>query len=70
MKSPIPAVDKVDSLIDIVQFWKMNDEIQRGRYKGWSKWERDTFKAIPLASNIKNVYDFVEDDFMFKMFND
>ena len=70
MKSPIPAVDKVDSLIDIVQFWKMNDEIQRGRYKGWSKWERDTFKAIPLASNIKNVYDFVEDDFMFKMFDE
>lgn len=69
LKSPIPSVDKVDSLIDIVQFWKMNEEIKRGRYKGWSKWERDTFKAIPLASNIKNVYDFVEDDFMFKMFD-
>lgn len=70
LNSPIPAVERVSPFIDLLEFWNKTDEIQNGRYKGWSKWERDAFKTLPFLPQFKNIKDFKEDDFMFKMFDD
>jgi len=70
MHSPLPAVENVTPFIDLVEFWNETDEIQNGRYKGWTKWERKAFKATPFAPHFKNAFDFMHDDFMFKMYNE
>ena len=70
IQSPAAAINSVDGLIDVLCIWNMNDEIQSGRYKGWSEWERDVIQAIPLYSQISRVRDLSNEEYMFALFND
>ena len=69
IQSPAAAINSVDGLIDVLCIWNMNDEIQSGRYKGWSVWERDVTQAIPLYSQISRTRDLANEDYMFAVFN-
>ena len=48
----------------------MFNEIESGRYKGWSEWERDFANAVPLLGQLRKVKDITEEDYMFTIFTD
>lgn len=69
VKSPIPAADTFDGLLNIFEVWNIFDEIESGTYKGWSVYTRDLFKAIPIANQVKRVADISTEEYMFAIFD-
>jgi hypothetical protein len=41
LKSPAPAIKSLNNLAGLLEFWNMFNEIQSGRYKGWSEYARN-----------------------------
>ena len=41
IQSPAAAIKSFNNITSLVQFWNMFNEIQSGRYKGWSEYTRD-----------------------------
>lgn len=68
LQSPMAGIDGVNNILNALSFWNATDEIESGRYAGWSRWERDVFKAIPYH-NIVKAMDMKEDNYMFRMFD-
>ena len=68
VKSPIPAADTFDGLLNIFEVWNIFDEIESGTYKGWSVYTRDLFKAIPIANQVKRIADISTEEYMFAIF--
>lgn len=66
LQSPAASINTFEKLGKIIQFWNMFDEIQTGRYQGWSEWQRDVYQAVPALGQIRKAIDF--DDSMFSMF--
>ena len=46
----------------------MFNEIKSGRYKGWSEYERNLAKAIPIYSQFLKFLDLGKDNYMFNYF--
>lgn len=67
LQSPAASIDSFEKVGKVIQFWNIFDEVQRGRYKGWSEWGRDVFKLIPGLDQIQKAY--YLDDSMFTMFD-
>lgn len=70
LQSPAAAINGFSGLLNVVQFWNMFNEIESGRYKGWSEWERDFTQAIPITGQIRKVMDLSEEDYMYTIFTD
>ena len=70
LQSPAAAINSFNNLLEVVQVWNMFNEIESGRYKGWSEWERDFANAVPLLGQLRKVKDITEEDYMFTMFTD
>lgn len=68
VQSPVPSLPKFQSILKVLEFWNMFDEVQSGRYQGWSEWERDAFQLVPLVPQYIKARDF--DDSMFSMFDE
>ena len=68
LQSPIPSVKSFNSLGDLVQFWNLFNEVESGRYKGWSVYKRDAYNAMPYINHIRKVQDITEEDYMFNIF--
>lgn len=68
LQSPMAGIDGVNNIINALSFWNAADELESGRYAGWSRWERDMFKAIPYH-NIVKAMDMKDDNYMFRMFD-
>lgn len=66
LQSPAASIDTFEKFSHILQFWNILDEIQSGRYQGWTEYERDAFELIPGADQALKAYYF--DDSMFTMF--
>lgn len=66
LQSPAAAVGTLEKFTKVLNFFNMWNEVQSGRYQGWSEWERDAFQAIPALGQISKALDF--DDSMFAMF--
>lgn len=66
LNSPAAALSTVDRIKKVFNVLNMFDEIDSGRYQGWSEWERDLFEMLPYAPQIWKAYDF--DESMFSMF--
>lgn len=69
LKSPAPSIQSFNNLLDILAFWNIFNEIESGRYKGWSEYERDVTKVIPVYGQIRKVFDLSEEDYMFTIVN-
>ena len=52
---------------NIFKFQNCAVEIQQGRYKGWSVYERDLLKVTPFQSLVK-VKDLSTENYMFNIF--
>jgi hypothetical protein len=66
MQSPSASINTFEKIGKVIQFWNMFDEIQTGRFQGWSEWQRDVYQAVPALGQITKAIDF--DDSMFTMF--
>ena len=70
LQSPAAAINSFNGLLDLIKFWNMFNELESGRYKGWSEWERDVSQAIPLYGQLRKVADLSEEDYMYTIFAD
>ena len=69
IKSPLPAADSFDGILNLFEIWNIFDEIESGTYKGWSEYTRDVFKAIPVANQIKRTVDIATEEYMFAIYD-
>lgn len=56
-RSPIPAMEKTDYLINLLGIWDLGETIESGKYEGWNKYLRNLYYAVPFARNFGRVYD-------------
>ena len=68
LQSPAAALKQLDNLTNLVRFDKMFNEIESGRYKGWSEYEADLVKSIPVYGQIRKVIDLADESYMFNIF--
>ena len=66
LQSPAASINTFEKFSKVVQLWNMMDEVQTGRYQGWSEWERDVFNLVPAFGQISKAIAF--DDSMFSQF--
>lgn len=66
LQSPAASINTFEKISKVIQFWNAFDEIQTGRYQGWSEWQRDLYLSIPAFGQIRKAIDF--DDSMFSVF--
>lgn len=67
LKSPMASVDTFENLLNIIKFWDMFDEVQTGRYEGWSVYEKNMYQLVPALDQIDKAVVF--DDSMFSIFD-
>jgi hypothetical protein len=68
LQSPAAAVKSLDRFTGLLEFWNIFHEIKSGRYKGWSEYERNLVKAVPLYSQFLKFLDLGKDNYMFNYF--
>lgn len=69
LQSPAAAIKTINNITDLIQFQNMFVEIQSGRYKGWSVWERDVTELLPIYGQIRKAVDITDKDYMFNIYN-
>ena len=69
IQSPAAALKQIDNMTALLRFDNINKEVQSGRFKGWSKYEADIARNLPIYSNIKKVFDVTNEEYMFIIFN-
>lgn len=69
IQSPAASMKTLEGLTNLLEFQNMFNEIQSGRYKGWSEYERDLVKAIPLYGQVRKAVDLSTEDYMFNIFD-
>ena len=69
LQSPAAAIKSFNNLADLLQFWNLFDEIESGRYKGWSVYHRDFIEALPAYGQIRKNIDLPSETYMFNVFN-
>lgn len=68
LQSPAASIKTFNNIADLVQFQNMYVEIQSGRYKGWSIWERDFIETIPIYNQVRKARDITDEDYMFNIY--
>jgi hypothetical protein len=68
LQSPAPSIKSFNNVANLAEFWNMWNEVQSGRYKGWSKYRRDLYQNIPIIGQISKAANISDDDGMFTMF--
>ena len=69
IQTPAAAIKTVGNLIEIFEFYNMFVELESGRYKGYSVYEKNLIELTPLYGQINKVLDLKEEDYMYKIFN-
>ena len=69
LQSPAAAMKVAENLTNLLQFQNMFNEIQSGRYRGWSEWERDAVKATPIIGQARKFIDLATENYMFNIFD-
>lgn len=66
LNSPMAAISTLERVKKVMNMWDAFDEIETGRYQGWTELERNAFQLLPYMPQIWKAVDF--DDSMFTMF--
>lgn len=71
INSPIAATSTVNAMLyPVVGLGDIDEEVKRGRYKGWKKYTKNMYKYwLPFAKHIEQIKDFSEDDQIFQIFD-
>lgn len=64
-KNPFPFLKPYGNLLGILNIFNMFDEVKTGRYKGYSKWNRDLLELMPAYNNIDRFIKLGEDSSSF-----
>lgn len=62
IQSPVPAMENLDRLLSLLNPMLLGDTIETGKYKGWNRWVKDAYFAIPYARNVGRVIELGEGD--------
>lgn len=62
LKSPAAAMDTFNNLFDLIYIPYMFDEIETGKYAGWTQWEKRVYRSLPIYRPISNAVDLWEGD--------
>ena len=46
----------LDTIINLLDVHLMFDEIESGRFEGWSRWAKNLYYAIPTVKNLDRLY--------------
>lgn len=68
VQSPMASIKATNNLINLLCLWNLGNEIESGKYTGWSVYRRDAYLAAPYLGNIKKYYDLAEETYMFNIF--
>lgn len=66
IREPVPSTDNFEKFINVLQVWNWLDEIETGKYQGWTEVEKDIYELAPFLKKVKQSRDF--DDSMFSYF--
>lgn len=69
VQSPAAAIKPLDNLFNVFKFWNMGVEIEKGKWKGYSVYQRDVLQVLPIYSHYKRAKDLADWDYMFQIFN-
>lgn len=67
LQSPAASLDTFENLMNVIKFWDIFDEVQTGRYQGWSVYEKNMYQLVPALDQIDKAVVF--DDSMFSIFD-
>jgi hypothetical protein len=68
LRSPAAALNQLDNMTNLIRFDNMCKEIEAGRYKGWSEWEADFVKTLPIYGQVRRAIDLKNESYMFNIF--
>lgn len=69
LQSPAAAMKTAEGVTKLFEFQNMFNELQSGRYKGWSEYERDLTLVLPIYGQVRKVVDISEENYMFNIFD-
>ena len=69
LQSPAASIKSFNNLTDLIKVWNIFNEVESGRYKGWSEYEVDLVQAVPIYGQIRKVLDISSEDYMFSVLN-
>lgn len=69
LQSPAAAIKSFNNLAGLLEFWNIWNEVESGRYKGWSVYRRDFVNAIPVYGAIRKNIDLPNETYMFNVFD-
>lgn len=67
LQTPSASIDTLEKFQKLLNLWNSFDEIQTGRYQGWTELGRNAYEMIPLVKQVDKAWHF--DDSMFSMFD-
>ena len=69
LQSPSASINSFNNLGNLIQFQNIFNEIESGRYKGWSEYSRDALNALPYLNQVRKAVDITTEDYMFNIYN-
>lgn len=57
VKSPIPAMENIDRLLNLLDITSAWETVQSGKYAGWNKYVRNLYYATPYVKNVGKFID-------------
>lgn len=68
-QSPAAALKQIDNITAVFKVYNIFNEIESGRYKGWTEYEADIVKSLPIYGQIRKIIDIKDEAYMFNLFN-
>ena len=68
LQSPAAAIKSCNNLLNVFEFWNIFEEIESGRYKGWSVYHRDLLNSIPIYGQVRKTLDLRTENYMFNIY--
>jgi hypothetical protein len=69
LQSPAASIKSFNNIAGLFEFWNIFNEIESGRYKGWSEYERNLSQLAPVYGQIRKAVDISNEDYMFTVLN-
>lgn len=69
IQSPAASMKTFQLITELLSFQNMFNEIESGRYKGWTEYERNLVLLAPIYGQIRKVFDLSTENYMFNIYN-
>lgn len=69
ISTPAACINSIENIVKLITFSGVNKEIDRGRYKGMTVWERDALRTIPYYNQFIRLRDLATEDYLFTPYN-